>query len=346
MLLSIVCMHCVRTLSTTAVESVLSFCTDYKDVVLPECNVEKNDRHYLQSAMKKAVKNKQIDPCMLIKTLYVNTYIPVADILESNDQHSRKIVRAVRTDIELELAEGDAKALTTTLTMEKLLDTLCISRKWDDTHLLERMVCFLPEGARTLAMSLLERYKLYLDAYNDAVKVKDSLTKAADVPEVTKAQIPVEVTVAKDLSEFSRKDCKEMFDLLLHKAWKIPLTKCTVVEARSGDSTTVVFIIDKAFSQSIIKYSVERSALWAFNELGVTRVRISGLVEVNVSQLLTQHFKESLCSGLTGDMDFLGATKVCGRCEVLVPLFASLHVIFSSTTLNCNVLTKLFILLL
>lgn len=289
-------------------------------IVPLQCSVETNDRHYLQNAMKDAIRNR-LDPGKLIKILYCNTFVSVANILERNGDHSKNMVKAVRTDIELELAAGDAKALTTTLTVPELLDTLCISTKWDDTYLLERIVCFLPEDEKLLAMNLVERYKVYLDVFDDTFKLKDCPKKFAATPETTEAQMSVELTVAKELSTFTRKDCKDMFELLLHKAWKIPLTKITVTEARSGNSTTVVFIIDKAFMQNIIQYSVKGKSVWAFKELSVTRVRISGLFELNVSQLLTQHFKEALRSGLTGNMDFVGATKVCGSCDQLLVCF-------------------------
>ena len=167
----------------------------------------------------------------------------------------------------------------------------------------------LPEEARTLAMTLVDRYILYLDVYDDIVRVQDSLTK--DVAEATKEQISVEVTVAKDLSEFTRKDCKEMLHLLLLNSWHIPRNKSIYTEARSVSSTTVVFLIDKAFIGNMIQGSVEASSLWAFQELGVTKVVI-GVFELNVVQLLAQHFKEALRSGLTGNMDFVSAIKVCG----------------------------------
>ena len=305
--------YCVSTISYMPFNERIILCTDCKaavSVVSPEYDVEENDRHSLEKAMKNAVRNKKQDPCMLMKDLYLNTYVCVAGILEHGVQQSRDMVRAAQTAIELGLAEGEAEGLTPILTVAELLKKLHISIKWDNTTLLEKMVGRLPKEARTLAMSLLVRYNLYLDVYDDVATVRDSLTKVEAAPEVTEAQLPVEVTVAKDVTEFTGKDCKEMLDLLLRKSWKIPRNKIMVNEARSGDSTTVVFIIDKAFIQSIIQYSEEGRVLWAFQELSVTRVRI-GVFEVNVSHLLTQHFKEALRSGLTGNMDFMGATKVC-----------------------------------
>ena len=277
-----------------------------------ECVVEKNDYHYLQRAMKKALKNEKLDSCKLIKELYASTFVQVVDILEHNEKYYKKMVRAVQTVIKLGLVEGDAKDLSSALTVAELLESLNIPMKWDDTDILHRMVYCLPERERALAIWLLDRYEIYLDVYSEAVKLKDSLKLALTTPEETNAQVPVEVTLAKEFAEFTRKDCKEMLDLLLCMAFNIPRNKVTVIQARSGDSTTVVCIIDKAFMQNLIQCPLRASVLWAFQELSVTRMRV-GLFEVNVSQMLSQHFKDALCRGLTSGMDFVGATKVCGK---------------------------------
>ena len=277
-----------------------------------ECVVEKNDYHYLQRAMKKVLMNKKLDSCKLIKELYASTFVQVVDILEHNEKYSKKMVRALQADIKLGFVEGDAKDLPSALTVADLLESFNIPKKWDDTDILHRMVDCLPEGERALAIWLLEKHEMYLDVYSEAVKLKDSLKLALTTPEETNAQVPVEVTLAKEIAEFTRKDCKEMLDLLLCMAFNIPRNKVTVIQALSGGSTTVVCIIDKAFMQNLIQCPLRASVLWAFQELSITRMQV-GLFEVNVSQMLSQHFKDALRRGLTGDMDFVGATKVCGK---------------------------------
>ena len=139
-------------------------------------------------------------------------------------------------------------------------------------------------------------------------------TSDVAVPEGTRAR--VEITVAKKITEYTSKDCKVMLHMLLHICWQCPYDE-DIVGFKPG-STTVVFLIDK----NIIQYSLTANSLWAFQELRVTRVRV-GAFELNVVQLLTLHFKEALRSGLTSGMDFVGATKVCGSCELLILLFAS-----------------------
>ena len=270
--------------------------------------MDEKDYHYLQRAWKKARKNKKFDSLRLIKELYLNTFNQVVDILEHNEMYSKKMVRAVEAAIELDLVEGDLKDLPRALTVAELIKKLNISGKWDDTDIFVKMVFCLPEQEQMRAKRLLDRYDMYLEVYDEVVCLKDSLKQVEAAPEDPK----VEVTLAKDLAEFKCKDCKDMLHLLLCMAFNIPRSKIRVIEARSGDSTTVVCIIDKAYMQNLIQYPVEASVLWAFRELSVTRMRV-GLFEVNVSQMLSQHFKDALRRGLTNGMDFVGATKVCDK---------------------------------
>ena len=292
-------------------------CIDRKAIVHPAFDVEEADRDYLEKALKTVMKKKKLDPLKLKKDLYLHTYFSVERIMEANAKHFRDMVRFA------ELATEDkevAKALTTTRTVAELLDRLCIKTKWEDTELLRRIVQCLPKEARTLAKSLLKRYDGYLEVY-DNFPAQESTQMQLAATEVTKPQVPVEVTVSKCLAEFVNKDCKDIVNLLLHNSYKIPPRKIMTAAIEPG-STTVVFLIDKAFMENLIHSSRKVSSLWAFQELCVTRVRV-GAFELNVVQLLTQHFKEALRSGLTGSMDFVGATKVCGGCELLVLLLAS-----------------------
>ena len=275
-----------------------------ESLVPPEYDVEEMDFSYLQKAMK-----KEPDALTLIKSLYLNTYICLTEILMRNWQNLDYMVTAAQLAIGLELAKGDAEALTKIHTMRELLSNKDISTKWQNTDLLERMVLGLPKEEQKLALSLLERYGVYLEVYDKVVKLKNSL----EAPEQeVEDQMRVEVTLAKDFSQYSRKDCQKMLTQLLHKAFKIPQDKIMVVAARSGNSTTVVVAMDKAFLQNIVQHLFEVNTLWAFQELEVTRLRIPGVFKLSVSQLLTESFKEALHSGLTSGTDFIGITKVCG----------------------------------
>ena len=276
--------------------------------------------------MKKAAR-KKLDPSALLKELYTNTFVLVADVLERNGRHSKNIARAVQTDIDLQNVEGGADVLTPTCTVAEMLKKLRISTLWDDTRILVRMVGYLPEQARILAKRLLKRYNGYLEVFEEADELRHSIKDMLTSPALTKASMSVEVTMAKEFSKFTKKDCKEIFTMLICKAWKIPRDRIIVNGAWSGDSTTVAFSISQVYRQNIILYSFEESTMWFFQELSITRVRIpgAGLFEVNVTQLLAQRFRQAIRNGLTGNMDFVGATKVCGNCELLDTSFGSLY---------------------
>ena len=275
----------------------------------PTYDVEEADRFYLKKAIMTVAKNKKLDTLKLKKDLYRHTYYSVERILEANAQHFRHMVRAAELATE---DEEDARALTTTRTVAELLDKLRIKAQLENTELLAEIVFSLPEEPRTLAMSLLKRYEGYLEVYDNLVPAQDSLQMQLAVPKETSPQVPVEVTVKKCLEEFMDRDCKDIVNLLLHTSYKIPRGNIMATDIVTG-STTVVFLIDKAFTENIIHSSRKVSPLWAFQELRVTRVRF-GDFELNVVQLLTQHFKEALRSGLTGSMNFVGVTKVRGSC--------------------------------
>ena len=286
-------------------------CTDCKGdlTVSPMYDVEETNHRYLRKAIRDFAKNGKLQQDALMKTLFHHTYHRVASILvHYGAQHLRDMKITARTAIKLKVPmKGDVRAVTTACTVSELLDLLPVEEDWGDTGLLEEIVNYLPNEARKLALGLLKSYNVYLMVYNEGVPLQMSLTKDMTAPGATKARL--EVTVCKDMSEFTCKDCIEMLDLLLNKSYEIPRMKSKVNGVFSG-STTVVFLIDKTYTENVLHNSVEASALWAFQELRVTRVRIDA-IEFNVVQLLTQHFKEALRNGLTSGMDFVGATKVC-----------------------------------
>ena len=293
--------------------------------------LEAGDYKYLRKAIRNAARNKTINPHKVMRILFHHTYHRVVNIVVNyGAQHYRDIMIAVRSAITMGLVKRDVRDLDAAGTVSDVLLAMYDKEDWKDTRLLEQIVDYLPRDARLVATSLLDRYNLYLEVFEEEVPVQDLLTRDVEdvaVLEGTKAR--VEITVDKKLSEFTSKDCKEMLKLLLG-FWKCPRVE-NIVDVTPG-STTVVFLIDKAFTENIIQYAVTPSSLWAFQELRVTRVRV-GAFDLNVVQLLTQHFKEALRSGLTGSMDFVGATKVCGSCELLVLLLA-LHA--SSPPQKCS----------
>jgi len=216
--------------------------------VHPAYDVEEADRFCLRKAIMTVAKNKKLDTLKLKKDLYHHTYCSVERILEANEQHFRHMVRAAELATE---DEEDAKAVTTTRTVVELLDILRIKTKWEDMELLTEIVLCLPEEPRTLAMSLLKRYEGYLEVYDNIVPAQDSLQMQLAVPEGTKHQVPVEVTVKKCLDEFMNKDCKDIVNLLLHNSHKIPRIKIMATAIEPGND---VMCIVCTFARKIGSY--------------------------------------------------------------------------------------------
>ena len=278
--------------------------------VSSEFDVEEDERRYVIRALQQA-EYRELRPSNVMKDLYLGTYMRILHILERNKQCWISMARSARASIQLKRNTGDKNSIPDGLNVAQLLEELHVPMMWEDTDLLLKIVNCLPKEEKLLATKLLQRYESYLLFYNRASKLKDFLEEGTTTDEEIKAQVSLEITSARDLDEITRMDCKDMVVLLVYEAYKIPLGKISANGIRSGNSTTITFLINKAFMQNIIQYTAEKNALWAYQELRVTRVRIPGLFELNVSQLLAQHFKVALRSGLIGNMDFVRATKVC-----------------------------------
>ena len=93
--------------------------------------------------------------------------------------------------------------------------------------------------------------------YDKSVLAQDSLQKQLALLEGTKPRVPVEVTVTNCLTEFMNKDCKDIVNLL---SYNIPHIKIMATAIEPG-STTVVFLIDKAFMKNRIHSSRKMSSL-------------------------------------------------------------------------------------
>ena len=286
-------------------------CQSLMACVSSEFDVEEDERRYVIRALQQA-EYRELQPSDVLMDLYHNTYMCIADILDRNEQHWDRMARSARVYLQMKRNKGDKSNIPDGLKVTQLLEELDVPKMWEDTNLLLKIVNCLPKKEKLLAAKLLQRYEYYLRFYYKASKLKDYLEKGATTDEQIRVHVPqLEITSVRDLDEITRMDCKDMVVLLVYEAYKIPLDEITADRIRSGNSTTITFLINKAFMQNIIQYSAEKNALWAYQELRVTRVRIPGLFELNVTQLLAQNFKVALLSGLTGNMDFVRATKVC-----------------------------------
>ena len=197
--------------------------------------LEEGDYKYLRKAIQNARKNKKINPHRVMKTLYCHTYHRVVNITANyGAQRFRDIMVVARTAITMGLVKGDIRALDTADTVADVLDVLHDDEDWKHTGLLEEIVNYLPEDARAVAVSLLDRYNSYLNVFEEELPVQELPTSDVAVPERTRAR--VEITVDKKITEYTFKDCKEMLHMLLHICWHCPHDE-DMVDVQTGSTT-------------------------------------------------------------------------------------------------------------
>ena len=289
-------MFCLHTVYTKA-ESIAT-------PNLPD--VEEIDRRCLERAIRTA-QRKKLHPYQIIKSLYYNTYERVSTILV-HELCCEDMKRAAKTLTELGLAKADSSKLEEAKSVHQLLEVLSISTRWDDTELLSKLIAKLPVEKWRQAEELLQRYDLYLEVFSRYTQISDHPIESKVASE---SQVTLEITSVVDFSEFREKDCRDILTLLLNVAYQIPKPAVAVNGACSDNSTTVSFLVNKAFIQSImLKTCTDPLTLWVFLELHISRVRIPGLFEVNVVRLLNLQLATALRSGLNGGADFFGVTTV------------------------------------
>lgn len=271
--------------------------------------VEEIDHSSLLRSIR-AARRKKLDPCNVIKSLYHNTYMWVSGILVQEKHCFPDLIRAAKSIKSLDLE----KVYVSKLNFEEvkdvsdLLDILSLSAQWDDTGLLHDLIVPLPEEIRQQIKVLLARYDAYLDVYE---RVTEVVHHPIEGKVASQYQVPLEVTSSQDFNDFTKKDCRTILELLLKLAFQIPKGAVEVNGAHSGNSTTVSFLVNKAFTQSImLKTCTDPLTLWIFLELCITKVRIPDLFEVNVSRLLSLQLTKALRSGLDGGTNFIGVTTV------------------------------------
>lgn len=274
-------------------------------------DVEELDCRTIESAMRNA-QRKKLDPCRIMKFLYFNTYKRIRSILVREELYVEDIIRAAETLIHLEMAEVDRSKPLKLESIDQVLEVLSLPSQWDDTLLLDNLIGHFTAEKRSQAEKLLRRYEGYLNVYYKCTKVADDPVQNV---EASSSQVPLEVTSLQEFDEFSKENYRKL-DVCLRMVFQIPKCKMAVNGARSGNSTTVSFLVNKDFIQSImLKTCTDPLTLWVFLELRISRVRIPDLFEVNVIHLLSLQLTAALRSGLSEGADFIGVTTVSHSLE-------------------------------
>ena len=81
--------------------------------------------------------------------------------------------------------------------------------------------------------------------------------------------VVTEITVDKEIDEYTCHDLLDLWKLFLVDTLEIPEDRIEYRLARPGNSTTLVFIITQTYTEGIKKKLSKPAAVWVMKELGI-----------------------------------------------------------------------------
>ena len=253
-------------------------------------------------------------PAEAIRTLYFNAYNHLIQILSTFCSAIKSVaIDAVRmkqvpaTEDEVKQAR-DLRALFKSLELEK---------KWNDLHFLDVAIMSLPDEAsreKGAAQLVLSQYKSYLTAYTRAVSIKEGKAVRSFLQRKRgreEKMIITEITVDKEIDEYTCHDLLDLWKLFLIETLEIPEDCIEFRLARAGNSTTLVFMIAQIYAESTKEKLFKPAAVWVMKELGILRVFVTGVVNMDLREVLPNVLIASIREGLESGVDFMSVTKVC-----------------------------------
>ena len=253
-------------------------------------------------------------PADAIRSLYFNAYNHLIRILNTQCSAIKSVaVRAVR--MKQVLATEDE--VTQSCNLNAIFECLEVDKKWNDLHFLEVAITSLPVEAskeKGAAQLVLGQYKSYLTHYTKAVSIKEGKSVRGFFPYKLSREgkmIVTEITINKEIDEYTCHDLLDLWKLLLIETLEIPEDRIEYRCARAGNSTTLVFIITQIYTEGIKEKVFKPAAVWVMKELDILRVHIAGVVSVNLREVLPDVLLASIREGLKSGVDFVSLTKVC-----------------------------------
>ena len=120
-----------------------------------------------------------------------------------------------------------------------------------------------------------------------------------------------EITVDKEMDEYTCHDLLDLWKLFLIETLEIPEDRIEYRLARGGNSTTLVVMITLTYAEGIKKKLSKPAVVWVMKELGVFRVYVAGVVSVDLREVLPKVLIARIGEGLKSGVDFVSLTKVC-----------------------------------
>ena len=249
-----------------------------------------------------------------IRSLYFNAYNHLIQILSPYVSAVKMLaLRAVRVK-QVPATEDEVKQAGD---LHTLFECLEVDKKWNDLHFLGVAIVSLPPEAskeKGAAHLVLGQYKSYLRAYTKAVSIKEGKSVHSFLQHILGREeklIVTEITVDKSMDEYTCHDLLELWTLFLIKTLEIPADRIEFRHARAGNSTTLVFMLAEMCTERTEEKLSKSAAVWVMKELGILRVYVAGMFNMDLREVLPNVLIASIREGLKTGMNFVSLTKVC-----------------------------------
>ena len=267
-------------------------------------------------------------PAEATRSLYFNAYTHLTRILGTYFSTIKAVAIDAARMQEVAATEEEVKQAQN---LRGLFQCLKVDKNWNDVRFFDLAIMSLPpeDIKKEAAHLVLNHYKSYLMAYRMANSIKDGKEAFSFHCKQDREKILMvtEVTVNKDMSNFTCKDCLDLWIGFLVEALKIPKDCIQFCDARPGNSTILVFLVPQTFIEKTKVKLFKPNVLWVVKEQGILQVHIVGLFKVDLRETLHSVAALRIRDGLESGVDFMSLTKVCvlevGLGSKYVHVFAS-----------------------
>ena len=219
-------------------------------------------------------------PAEAIRSLYFNAYTHLIQILSPSFSGIKTVaLDAVRMQ-QVPATEVEVKQ---SRDLRALFECLEVDKNWNDINFLDVAIRSLPPKAskeKEAARLVVNQYKSYLRAYTKAMSIKEGKRVFPRKRSREEKLAVTEITVDKDINEYTCQDCLDLWIWFLINALEIPEDRIQFCEARPGNSTTLVFMLPQALTEGIKAKISRPNTVWVMKELSVLRVHITGVFKI------------------------------------------------------------------
>ena len=253
------------------------------------------------------------EPEKAIKSLFFNAYSMLIRILRTC---YGSIKMSALDAARMQQVDATEEEVRQAQDISTLFQCLKVDRNWDEIHFLGVAITGLPpeeSEKRDAALLVLGHYKSYLRAYRKATSIKKGTSEFGPFQRKRGREerwVVTEVTVDKEITDYTYGECLELWKLFLIKALEIPEDCIEFRYARAGNSTTLVFMLAQTYAAGTKEKLSKPAAVWLMKELGILRVFVAGVVNMDLREVLSNVLIASIREGLESGVDFMSVTKV------------------------------------